>query len=219
MREYPNLIGKRFGKLVVKELLPSDGSGHRKWLCECDCGNTYTACTGYLNNGSTTHCGCVTSPDISGKRFGKITVIRRTENRRKVGKRMITEWECRCDCGNIVYRTIEQLNNAKVRMCSTCSQQNNVQQAFKNAGFVRGTQVTKIKDRTLIKTNTSGCRGVYWHKKNKKWEARLKFKGKLLYLGSYSNFEDAVEARQRGEKEYFDAFLEQLNQEEKPPNK
>ena len=34
-----NLIGKRFGKLVVLNRAENDASGHTRWLCQCDCGN------------------------------------------------------------------------------------------------------------------------------------------------------------------------------------
>ena len=32
MREYENMVGRRFGKLVVKELLPADGKGKQMHL-------------------------------------------------------------------------------------------------------------------------------------------------------------------------------------------
>ena len=85
MREYENLVGKRYGKLIVKELLPSNGSGHRRWLCQCDCGNIHEATTGNLKSGHATNCGCGKSPDLSGQKFGQITVICRSENKRKRG--------------------------------------------------------------------------------------------------------------------------------------
>lgn len=213
MREYENLVGNRYGKLIVKELLPSKGNGHRHWLCQCDCGNMHEATTGNLNYGHTTNCGCDKSPDLSGQKFGKITVIRRSDNKRKRGNRLIVEWECLCDCGNTVFRTTDQLTNKKMRMCAECSRQNSVEHAFKDAGFEQGTQVTKIREMKLTAANTSGCRGVYWNKKQKKWEVRLRFKKKLMYFGSYSNFEDAVKVRHHAEEEVFGAFLATLDEQ------
>lgn len=57
MREYESLVGKRYGKLVVKELLPDNGSGHRRRLCQCDRGNMHEATTGNLNSGNVTNFG------------------------------------------------------------------------------------------------------------------------------------------------------------------
>lgn len=44
------------------------------------------------------------------------------------------------------------------------------------------------------KNNTSGYRGVWFHKG--KWEARLRNKGKLLYLGRFNTVEEANKAYQ-----------------------
>lgn len=52
-----DLTGQRFGRLTVVSLHGSAG-GKRKWLCECDCGNTTTATTSNLKFGKTTSCGC-----------------------------------------------------------------------------------------------------------------------------------------------------------------
>ena len=212
MKEYESLLGQRFGKLTVTEQLPSNGSGHRRWNCICDCGNTYSATTGNLKSGHATNCGCVKSPDLSGQVFGQITVIRRSETKRKRGNRMLTEWECRCDCGETVYRTTDQLNSDKTRMCAECAHKNSVSRAYEAAGFEDGTQITKISEMKMIATNTSGCRGVYWHKRQQKWVARLTFKGKVMSFGSFSRFEDAVKARQKAEEEYFGAFIQEYNQ-------
>ena len=58
--------------------------------------------------------------------------------------------------------------------------------------------------------NTSGVSGVYWNKKRQYWEAWITVCQKRHYLGSYHNKEDAVEARARGERKYFDPMLEKL---------
>lgn len=51
----PNLINKRFGKLVVIDLAQTKPT---KWLCKCDCGAYTKVETGNLTNGHTTSCGC-----------------------------------------------------------------------------------------------------------------------------------------------------------------
>lgn len=47
--------------------------------------------------------------------------------------------------------------------------------------------------------NTSGIKGVCWHKLSNKWEARIRI-GKTKFLGLYKNFDDAVCARLAGEQ-------------------
>jgi hypothetical protein len=49
--------------------------------------------------------------------------------------------------------------------------------------------------------NTSGVKGVSWNKINNKWVAYIWVNGKLKYLGYYKNFDNAVKARYKAEKE------------------
>lgn len=96
-------------------------------------------------------------------------------------------------------------------MCINCLRNSNVKTMTQSAGFVGGTQLSKIQDMKPTAANTSGTRGVYWHKKQNKWYVRLRFQGKLLYLGTYSNYDDAVKARQNAEDEIYGKFLAEMN--------
>lgn len=49
------------------------------------------------------------------------------------------------------------------------------------------------------RNNTSGTIGVGWHKGRGKWQASIKLWGKLVYLGIFDDFEEAVDARRRAE--------------------
>ena len=55
-----DLVGKRFGKIVVLEYL---GRKHHAsyWKCQCDCGNIVKCYYGNLVKGTTTSCGCLRS--------------------------------------------------------------------------------------------------------------------------------------------------------------
>lgn len=203
------LIGKRYGKLVVESLMPSDGSGHRRWICRCDCGKIHTATTGNLNSGHVTSCGCNRSPDLTGHVIGRLTVLGRASHSSKEESSAVL-WQCRCTCGAILLRTADTLTDDKERSCLACAQKSSASTALNAAGFVDGTQLSKLKDMTPGIANTSGCRGVYYHKKQKKWCARLRFRGKLMSFGSYDCYEDAVKARQRAEEEIFGTFLEEM---------
>lgn len=79
------------------------------------------------------------------------------------------------------------------------------------SGYRDGTQISRISSNKLISTNTSGCRGVYYDKNSKKWRARIKFKGKLISLGSYLEFDDAVKARKEAETSIYTSFIENTN--------
>jgi hypothetical protein len=210
MREYENLIGQRFGKLTVKELLPSDGKGHRRWNCLCYCGNMHIATTGNLKNGHVNNCGCGKSPDLSGKVFGKLTALGRAAEKQCKGGQTYPIWICRCECGEIVHRMSNTLTAKKERMCLHCLHKASAESMTQAAGFVDGTQLSKIQDMKVSAANTSGTRGVYWHKKQNKWYARLKFQGKQMYLGTFSSYEEAVKARQNAEEDIYGNFLAQM---------
>lgn len=212
MREYPNLIGERFGKLTVIEQVSSDKCGNRKWRCLCDCGGEHIATTGNLRSGRTTNCGCKKSPDLTGKVFGKLTVLGRSDKRNPRGARTTPMWECRCECGAITYKATDTLTNPEESMCKSCQGLYAAENARKSAGFVGGTQITKLRNMEPTAANTSGCRGVYYEKKINKYRARLKFKGKIMNFGTYARFEDAVAARKRAEEEYYGAFLAEMGQ-------
>lgn len=52
------LVGQRFGKLVVQNLHSISRNGHTRWVCLCDCGNTHNILGTHLITGKTTSCGC-----------------------------------------------------------------------------------------------------------------------------------------------------------------
>ena len=53
-----NLLGQRFGLLVVNELLPPTVKWRGAWRCTCDCGNTVTTTTDKLRTKRISSCGC-----------------------------------------------------------------------------------------------------------------------------------------------------------------
>lgn len=48
----------------------------------------------------------------------------------------------------------------------------------------------------ISKNNTSGFKGVFYHKSTGKWQASVRFNGRLLHLGLFSDISDAVKVRQ-----------------------
>lgn len=58
----------------------------------------------------------------------------------------------------------------------------------------------------LNKKNSSGLKGVCWHKKLCKWVARITIKNKSKYLGVFETKEDAYSAYCKEAKQYFGEF-------------
>ena len=55
--DHPNLVGQRFGKIVVTAEAPRK-EGYIYWVCQCDCGKQTTVRTASLRKGETKSCGC-----------------------------------------------------------------------------------------------------------------------------------------------------------------
>lgn len=64
-------------------------------------------------------------------------------------------------------------------------------------------QCDNTKNRGISINNTSGHTGVSYNKRNKKWTARIGYNDKKIFLGYYKTFIEAVDAREKAEKEYF----------------
>ncbi|CAA9335711.1 hypothetical protein AVDCRST_MAG94-2104 [uncultured Leptolyngbya sp.] len=102
------LWGQKFGRLtVVERLTERSKQGSVLWLCRCDCGKEKKVSTQSLRSEMTRSCGCRLSEtasefalskfiDLSGKRFGSLTVIRRAGS----DKHRKPLFLCKCDCGN-----------------------------------------------------------------------------------------------------------------------
>lgn len=63
-----------------------------------------------------------------------------------------------------------------------------------------GSRQMNQRNQGMHKSNTSGRTGVSWNRFTDKWVAQIGMCGRSHYLGSYDNFEDAVEARAVSEK-------------------
>lgn len=207
MRQWPSLIGEKYGMLTVIGQAPSTTKGQRRWVCRCDCGTEKIVMGSNLKRGTTVSCGCKHKNDLTGHRIGKLTVIGRSDKYGSRGKRQTKLWKCQCDCGAITYKATDTLTNPDISMCQDCAAEYAITRARANLSFEGGTQITKIKNRSEVSENLSGVRGVYIDRKSGKYRARLRFQGKLYNLGSYTLLEDAVKARRRAEEEIFDAFL------------
>jgi hypothetical protein len=74
---------------------------------------------------------------------------------------------------------------------------------------------TNLRDATLSqnqanqpkrKTNTSGYKGVCWHRAHKKWSAQIMYMNKLMHIGHYTTPEEAAEAYKKKAIELFGEF-------------
>ena len=141
--------------------------------------------------------------DLTGQRFGKLTVLAPAEN---IGIK--TAWRCRCDCGREATVKTYHLRCGHTKTCGCGSGPEGGRYAL-GLSYVDGTCVEMLAAKTVRKNNTSGVPGVDWLTAKGRWRASICFKGKRHYLGSYTSFEDAVKARRRAEENLHDRFLQE----------
>lgn len=98
VQKIENLVGQRFGKLLIIAL-GNKRKGDICWLCYCECGNVKEVRAAALKHckSGTKSCGCLNSTeiDITGQKFGKLTAVKRTD---RWGKSIV--WLFACECGN-----------------------------------------------------------------------------------------------------------------------
>lgn len=113
-----NLIGEKFGSLLVVGEAKSEKGKSRRWKCICDCGRERDACHSNLRRGTAVDCGFHRAPktpkeprcikpreprelrrrnlhDLTKQRFGRL--VAQYELERKPGEHR--KWHCLCDCG------------------------------------------------------------------------------------------------------------------------
>ena len=203
-----DLTGMQFGSLTV--LRRVEGKSTTKgviWRCICSCGNTYDVAATLLLKKRRTHCNNRSAHggehnysyvDIAGKRFGRLTAVAPTKKRDGKGS---VVWVCRCDCGNEIELSYNQLAWSGRVSCG-CKKQENNQKLKDFQAHADGTSIDVIKSKRLPRNNTSGYKGVGFTRG--RWYAKIVFQQKQYCLGTFDKIEEAVEARRAAETLLFD---------------
>ena len=126
-----DIVGQRYGRLLVLEQLDEGFATKSRFRCRCDCGNEVIKSYQVLKAG-TKSCGCISREkrqNLSGRRFGSLTTIRYIEpkdiekavpegqRRKNSDGGYLGLWECRCDCGNIRFARASVLTDGEIKSC------------------------------------------------------------------------------------------------------
>ncbi len=141
--------------------------------------------------------------ELTGQHYGHLTVLGPAEN---IGTR--TAWHCRCDCGRETVVRTNRLRSGHTTSCGCLGPG----AGLMSLTYIDGTCVEMLRAKTVRKNNTSGVPGVDWWAAKQRWRASICFKGKRYYLGCYARFEDAVQARKRGEERLHDEFVREFTE-------
>lgn len=173
-----DLSGQHFGQLVVlyrvENYVKPSGKQESKWLCQCSCGKTIEVTASRLKSGNTQSCGCSRKKphsDLTGKKFGKLTVIKQNGYK---GNKMA--WLCKCDCGNFTTVSTDSLNSGQTQSCG-CLRKERLLAALTTHGMAH-TKIYKIWEAMkrrcdcpkVERYSQYGGRGITYTLKWKKFE-------------------------------------------------
>lgn len=112
-------IGKKYNHFRIISFSHVNKNNVNVYNCKCElCGrDTLLQCNiNKLKNNKSIDCGCSKRiNNLVGKRFGKLVVVKKS-NERKGSYRGIC-WECKCDCGNNRVVLGVDLQNNQIKSC------------------------------------------------------------------------------------------------------
>lgn len=106
-------IGVKIGRLTVIDFcrLPrKDRKTKQGLVCMCDCGKIVKKDYQTVKRQATLSCGCLYSPDWTGTKFGRLTVLHRDSS-------VNDKWFCKCDCGIVKSVTMCHLKTGRIVSC------------------------------------------------------------------------------------------------------
>lgn len=228
-----DLTGKIFNRLTVLERVENDKWGSSQWLCRCDCKNKteVVILNSSLKSGKTQSCGCLkretviklnkvnkkkySTYDTTGycgigytqkaeefyfdiEDYGKIKDYSWHKNSEGYiiakdlsdSKKVVQMHRLVMDCpDNMETDHIYHVNhdNRKSELRITTGSQNSMNKGLKS-------------------NNSSGVTGVYYSNREERWKAFIGIDRKEIHLGTFINFDKAVEVRKQAEIEYFGEY-------------
>ena len=191
-----NLTGRQFGKLTVIER----AEGRKRdvyWRCRCSCGRECTVTDTCLKTGNTRSCGCTrhstsyNKRDLTGQRFGRLTVLYQTGEQTSPKSAV---WHCQCDCGNEIDVSRKKLTDGMTQSCG-CWKKEQSAKIYEYMHFQDNTCVEHLRSiRSGARKNKCGFRGLF-QQKDGKYRVTIAFQKAHYYLGCYKDFNEAVRAR------------------------
>ena len=198
MEEKEKKVPKLIRDLGTRFPLETSKRKIRYGLYECPfCGNEFEALTGDIKRGKQKSCGCLT----------------KTHGLRK--HRLYSTWNNMMRRCNNIRR--KDYKNYGGRGISVCERWHNIENFIEDMypSFEEGLTLDRINvegnyepdncrwidrntqaqnTRKLKSTNTSGYRGISWHKRVGKWIVRIQISNKNKHLGCFTNPEDGARA-------------------------
>ena len=220
-----DLMGLRFGRLVV---VGEAGRGKSKdvlWKCKCDCGKEIIATGSNIALGKTRSCGGCYSNTYRLSEDGTC-VIGTFPNRKEFlfdlayYKKVISHtWHL--DNKGYVFACIDQnlvrmhrwLMNGPDEL--DIDHKNGVRTDNRKSNLRLATGTENRRNKRVRKDSTTGVKGVGFDKRFNKYRSYIRIEGKLTHLGYYSTISEAANAYDQAAEHYFGEFAWLNNLREK----
>lgn len=209
-----DIVGERYGRLVVLEDLSLNGKGKSLWKCLCDCGSIVNILGGSLRSRRTKSCGCIASENLVKRNttHGKskipeyaawLAAKARTTNPNGV--------QAKDYIGRGIVMEESWLNDFEsflADMGPKPTAKHSLERLDVNGNYCKenciwATAEVQAFNQRKRNSNTSGRTGVKWNKGKNRWEVLININKIPTYLGSYKDFELACLVRSEAELKYY----------------
>lgn len=219
-----DIRGQKFGRLTPLECVSTAG-GNTRWKCRCDCGNIVVVNRRDMRPDKTQSCGCMQKERTRA-------ALHKEPKYRIDGNTAI----CETNSGVEFYVDVEDLDTVLCRSwyisnrgyVASSKTHGGVVYLHKLLVNAKDNEIVDHIDRNKLNNrkenlractlrenrfnkskrsdNTSGFTGVAWNQRAKMWQSYIAKDHKMIHLGSYKSYADAVWARYNAEVKHFGTY-------------
>lgn len=211
---FKDLTGKTFNRLTVLRLGDRGKRNDIRWLCQCTCGNKVNVLSYSLKSGKTKSCGCLSLDKL----------LKRATTHGKSWSGEYRSWfNMKARCNNKKNPAYVNYGGRGITVCARWSAPNGFKYFYEDMGKRPSskhtidrinndgnycpencrwaTRLQQNRNQRKRKDNASGIPGVSIS--SGKWQASIGVNKKKIYLGKFTDINDAIRARKEAEKRYW----------------
>ncbi len=223
--KFKDLTGRKFGRLTVikrvEDHIQPSGQRKTRWLCKCDCGNDVVVQSSHLTSGDTKSCGCYNDENKRKKKLNTYNLSGEYGIGYDFKDRefyfdledydKIKEYTWYINTEGYVFTSNKVSMHRLVMDCGDDKEVDHIHGKVtrhdnRKSNLRIAEHFENMINKGLRLDNTSGTTGVWYRKDSNKWRASIQYNNKVINLGSYNTFEEAVKARKNAEEKYFGEF-------------
>lgn len=210
-----DIIGKRYGRLIVIECVGrEDGRqwGQYKYRCHCDCGKVTYVRRDHLLRGETCSCGNCSHIEEEAGYLRYYTHSGESFLADISDKKLLETYPCHIAGNGYVFITINKKHELLSRIILEADKNTLVDHKNGNPLDCRRDNLRPADvcenafNAALVSNNTSGYKGVYFHKASGRFHTSIRAYGTRIFLGYYDNPEEAAEAYDRAARFFHGEF-------------